>query len=71
MDITRNSTGTFSLFVPMRYERLGKYGFRVQFVGCVSDDDLQEAVDGVVDWRYRKQFTVSAALQARGHNWEP
>lgn len=69
METTRNTSGTYSLFLPMRYERLGKYGCRVKFMGCVCDGDFNMALEGLVDERHRKQFTVTAGLQGKGRKW--
>jgi hypothetical protein len=69
MEITRNTKGTYSLFLPMHYERMGKYGFRVRFVGYVSDGDFNMALEGLADDRHRRQFTVTATGHARGHEW--
>lgn len=69
METTRNTNGTYSLFMPMRYERMGKYGFRVRFMGYISDGDFDMALQGLVDDRHRKQFTVTAGVQSGGRKW--
>lgn len=69
MQIERNRTGTYSLFTPMHYERMGKYNFRVWCVGFISDGDFEEAHTGLIDERHRKQFTVNSGVREKGQKW--
>lgn len=69
MQIERNKSGTYSLFLPMGHERLGKYGFRVRCMGSIADGDFETAMTGLVDERHRRQFTVSAGAMTRGRKW--
>ncbi len=65
MEIRRNTTGTYSVFVPMHYERMGKYGFRVTFMGCIADGGFDVALNGVTDECHRRQYAMTAGALAR------
>jgi len=43
----------------MRVERNGKYGFPVQFVGCIADGGYDVALNGVVDECHRRRYGMS------------
>jgi len=67
---TSNSSGgshiTYSVFVPVRCERMGKYGFKVAFMGCIADGGFDVALNGVTDECHRRQYAMDAEALARG-----